>query len=89
MQQAATLEPKLVVDGTPYFSAQDVAQSVGVSRQTLWRWRSAEKIPAGHRFRNNKVLFSDADLACIQAFALHFEPATPGSRSESRGGKNT
>jgi len=85
MQQAATLEPEVYVDGAPYYSAAHVARSLGVSRQTLWRWRLAEKIPAGHRFRNNKVLFSAADLARIKAFAVHFEPATPGSRSESRG----
>ena len=85
MQQAAPLEPELVVEGNPYYSAAHIARSLGVSRQTLWRWRLAEKIPAGHRFRNNKVLFSAADLARIKAFAIHFEPATPRSRSYARG----
>lgn len=62
------------IDGIQFFTLQDVAGEVGVSRQTLWRWRRSGKIPAGHRYRNGQVLYSEAELQAINAYARYLEP---------------
>lgn len=64
------------IGGKDYFSALEVIRDVGVSRQTLWRWRQEAKIPAGLRFRNGQVLFTAEDLEAIRAYANRIEPAT-------------
>jgi predicted DNA-binding transcriptional regulator AlpA len=62
------------IDGVTYFSAADVAQRVGVSRVTLWRWRHEKKIPAGNRLRGRHVIFTASELEAIRDFALRVEP---------------
>lgn len=62
------------IDGTQFFGAKEVAEAAGVSRQTLWRWRRAGKIPAGYRFRNGQVLYTDAEREQIRDYANHLEP---------------
>lgn len=62
------------IHGVTYFSAADVAERVGVSRVTLWRWRHEKKIPAGHRFRGRQVIFTAAEVEAICEFALRVEP---------------
>jgi hypothetical protein len=47
-----------------------------VSRQTLWRWRSAHRVPQGRRFRNGQVLFSEDEFAEIRAYATQVGPVT-------------
>lgn len=58
-----------------YYLGADVAKLVGISRQTLWRWRSAGHVPAGVRYRNGQILFTEADVALIRRHANHLEPA--------------
>ena len=65
------------VGGVRYFSAGDVAKAVGVSRQTLWRWRQEGKIPAGHRYRDRQVLFTAEELEAIKEYAHRIEPIAP------------
>lgn len=62
------------IDGTKFFSAGEVIGAVGVTRQTLWRWRRAGKIPAGYRFRNRQVLYTEDECRQIREFANHLEP---------------
>ncbi len=57
------------VGGAVYYSTKEVQQSIGVSRQTLWRWRKAKKIPPGQRHRTHKILFTADDLQAIEAYA--------------------
>ena len=52
----------------------EVAESIGVSRVTLWRWRSEGKIPQGHRLRGQKVIFTKGEVEAIRIFALRVEP---------------
>jgi predicted DNA-binding transcriptional regulator AlpA len=66
----------LSISGVPYYSAAEVARAVGVSRQTLWRWRSAHRVPQGRRFRNGQVLFSEDEFAEIRAYATQLVPVT-------------
>ena len=63
------------IKGVVYYSANDVADDVGISRQTLWRWRKGGKIPAGHRSRDRQLLFTAAELEAVRSYAQSIEPA--------------
>ena len=62
------------ISGVTYFSTAEVVIELGISRQTLWRWRHEGKIPPGHRHRNRKVLFTAHELDVIRHFANRIEP---------------
>jgi len=64
----------LLVSGKEFFTATEVAQDVGVVRQTLWRWRRAGKIPSGHRFRDRQILFTRQEVNAIRSYANMVEP---------------
>lgn len=64
-----------LINGKQYISASDLARELGVSRQTLWRWRQDGKIPKGYRFRDNSILFTTEEVALIREFATKIEPA--------------
>lgn len=63
-----------IVNDKQFFTATEVAEDVGVVRQTLWRWRQQGKIPAGHRYRDRQILFSEAELEKVRTFAHKLEP---------------
>lgn len=62
------------IEGIEYYSATDVLKELGVSRQTLWRWRHQGKIPIGHRYRDGRILFTDEEVEAIRQFANRIEP---------------
>jgi len=62
------------IEGTEYLNVLEVAEDVGVSRQTLWRWRKDGLIPQGNRFRGRKILFSPAEVEAVREFAFRVEP---------------
>jgi predicted DNA-binding transcriptional regulator AlpA len=64
-----------MIEGKRFFSIAETADSAGVSRQTLWRWRSGGSIPAGHRYRGGQVVFSESETQVIRAYANRLEPA--------------
>jgi predicted DNA-binding transcriptional regulator AlpA len=39
------------VSGKRFFNVTDVTEIVEVSRQSIWRWHKAGKIPDGRRYR--------------------------------------
>lgn len=63
------------IEGIAYFSAAEIQEELGISRQTIWRWRQDGKIPAGYRFRNGQILFTADERQSIREFANHLEPA--------------
>jgi predicted DNA-binding transcriptional regulator AlpA len=67
----------IYVSGLRYFTASEVVDQLGVSRQTLWRWRQDGKIPSGHRFRNRYVVFTPAEVKAIEHFATQIDPIEP------------
>ena len=77
-------DPDRVIGGVAYYTGTGVARAVGVSRQTLWRWRSEGRVPAGHRFRDRQILFTAEELGEIREYANRLEPAglkaTPSPR---------
>ena len=72
----------LSINGMEFFTSAEVAESVGVSRQTMWRWRKDEKIPAGSKYRDGKVLFTREEVARIKEFAHRVVPLDSGNRSQ-------
>lgn len=70
------------IEGVDYVSASDAAREVGVSRQTLWRWRQDGKIPVGRRFRDGRVLFTEEEFAEIWRFANRLEPIDESERDQ-------
>jgi predicted DNA-binding transcriptional regulator AlpA len=60
--------------GIRYFTAAEVAKGAGVSRTTLWRWRSEGKIPPGNRLRGRQLLFTEDELQNVLEYANHIEP---------------
>ena len=68
------------IEGTSYYSANELAREVGVSRQTLYRWRQEGKIPPGCRFRDGRVLFSEVELNAALEFANRLEPLGVGGQ---------
>lgn len=67
------------IDGEEYFTNSEVSEELGVSRQTLWRWREKGRIPTGLRYRTRQVLFTKAEVEVIRQFANHLEPIELGS----------
>src|ERR1700720_3302334 len=79
--QNASLIP-VAIEGTVYFSATDVAAVLKISRQTLWRWRRAGKIPLGHRFRDGQTFFTQSEVEEIKSFAHRIIPIDPTDRDQ-------
>jgi hypothetical protein len=65
---------RLEIDGVSYFSTSELLVELGVSRQTLWRWRQQRKIPAGHRYRDKTILFTADEVELIRQYANRIEP---------------
>lgn len=49
-----------------HFTANEVAKTIGVSRQTLWRWRRAGSVPLGRRSTGHSVVFTPREVELIQ-----------------------
>ena len=64
----------VIIDDVRYYSASEVMRELGITRQTLWRWRQEGKVPSGHRYRNRQVLFSADDLEIVRKHANRIEP---------------
>lgn len=71
---AAGPKMSVIIGGTEYFTVPEVLEDVGVTRQTLWRWRKARSVPSGHRYRDGSVLFSREDLESIREYGSRLDP---------------
>ena len=71
----------VVVEGQTYYSAAELSRNLGVTRQTLWRWRHDGYVPGGRRYRGRVVLFNAAEAQQIAAYANRLEPAVPGAKT--------
>ena len=65
----------LEIAGAEYVTTAEVCRLVGISRQTLWRWRQDARIPSGRRFRGQRLVFSREDVDQIRQYASLLEPA--------------
>ena len=64
----------LEINGNTYVLATELAKQLGVSRQTMWRWRKNGSIPAGHKHRSGRVVFTEEEAEKIREFANRVEP---------------
>jgi hypothetical protein len=80
-KRSASLNP-VHIGGMAYFAATEVATVLEVSRQTLWRWRRAGKIPVGHRFRDGQTLFTEREVEEIKVFANRIAPIETTDRNQ-------
>lgn len=62
------------IAGIRYFSATDINREIGITRQTLWRWRKQREIPQGHKYRGHQLLFTKEDVEAIRRYANRLEP---------------
>jgi hypothetical protein len=73
---------RILINGKEYISASDLAREIGISRQTLWRWRHHGKIPKGYRYRDNRILFTAEEAKDVREFAHKLEPAKVADASQ-------
>lgn len=69
------------INGIKYFFATQVAENIGVTRQTLWRWRRAGSTPAGRKYRGRQVLYTDDEVELIRQYAERLEPIIVPTKS--------
>ena len=64
------------VDGSRYYSVSDVAQAVGLTRRTLYRWIEQDKVkgPGYERQRDKRRFFSQSEFDAVTAFANQVDP---------------
>lgn len=72
----------LDIEGTKCYPASEAAAEVGVSRQTLWRWRRQGKIPLGHRFRDGQVVFTEPEFEAVKQHAYRIEPLSEDVKNQ-------
>jgi hypothetical protein len=81
------MKRQLVIANNKYVTAAELVQLLGISRQTLWRWRQSAKIPLGSIYQDRLLVFTEEEAAQIRDFAERIIPAgtpQPPSRSRSR-----
>lgn len=67
-----------------YLTQAEVCSSLGISRQTLWRWAKAGDIPKGSRLRKKQRIFTEDEFLAIEAYAQEVVPIDEGEPSQMR-----
>jgi cysteine desulfurase len=65
------------LDGATCYSCSEVAAACGVSRQTIWRWRTEGAIPPGRVMRGRRVVFTANEFDVIRDYASRTEATQP------------
>lgn len=72
----------VLIEDIRYYTAVEITKELGISRTTLWRWRSDGKIPAGRLYRGGTVVFTSEEFDSVRAFANRLEPVQAPSRDQ-------
>ena len=67
-----------------YFTLGEIAGELGISRQTLWRWRQKGHIPLGHRYRGRQVILSSQERELVVDYAQRLEPVEPAGHGQMK-----
>lgn len=62
------------INNTNYLLATEVAEIIGITRQTLWRWRRDGRVPSGNKYRGRQILYTREELEEIRQFSERLEP---------------
>ena len=68
------------IGGSTYYRNDEVARLIGVSRQSLWRWRQGGRIPKGRHYRGKEVIYTGAELEMVRSYAQRIEPLSQRPR---------
>ena len=89
MEQCGTPRDSVEQDNMPvsiedvlYYTSIEITKELGISRTTLWRWRSIGKIPAGRLYRGGTIVFTNAEFDAIRVFANRLEPVLASNRDQ-------
>jgi predicted DNA-binding transcriptional regulator AlpA len=72
----------VLIEDVRYYTAGEITKELGISRTTLWRWRSDRKIPPGRLYRGGTVVFTGEEFDSVRAFANRLEPLQAPSRDQ-------
>jgi excisionase family DNA binding protein len=74
----------VVIEGQRYFSKSEVAEMVGISRPTLYRWIDEGKVPhpGYERKRDRRFFYSEAEAKAVQEFAHQMDRVESDSRDQ-------
>ena len=72
------------IAGVTYYSASDIHKRIGITRQTLWRWRKESKIPQGLRYRDHQIVFTENEVELIFEYANRLEPVEPSGADKNK-----
>jgi len=84
MQHLVTFMKATKINGIEYFTVSQILKELGIARQTLWRWRQQEKIPAGHRYRDRNLLYTSDEVEEIRQFANRVEDIGLANKNQLR-----
>ena len=70
------------VQGIAYLTVAELLKELGVTRQTLWRWRQDGVIPQGRRFRGRQILFNEQEVSAIHSYANRIEAIEPSGSEQ-------
>ncbi len=74
----------VTIAGECYYALTEVAEELGVTRQSLWLWRKSGKIPMGRRARGRQVVFTEAEVLVIRQYANRLETIELGGVRQMR-----
>jgi predicted DNA-binding transcriptional regulator AlpA len=68
-------QARVIIGSGTYVTATEIIQTLGISRQTLWRWRQDGRIPPGSKYKERVLVFTETEAALIRDFAERIVPA--------------
>lgn len=74
----------VTIAGERYYALNEVAEELGVTRQSLWLWRKNGKIPTGRRARGRQVVFTEAEVLVVRQYANRLESIELGGVRQMR-----
>jgi hypothetical protein len=77
----------LIIKGSRYLTAASLIESLGISRQTLWRWRAERSVPMGSKYQDRVLVFTEEDAELVRQFASRVVPAIPPESPQRRRSK--
>jgi predicted DNA-binding transcriptional regulator AlpA len=61
------------INNVSYLTVAEIIHSLSISRQTFWRWRNSKKIPAGYRYRDGRIVYTEDEFELIKQHAHRLE----------------